>query len=57
VFLEPDHVRVQLFAWTVEVGAACDDIEPTAVTVKLPEPLGDRRLMDANPTPCRGCGG
>jgi hypothetical protein len=57
VFLESDRVGVQLFAQTVEVGAACDDVEPTAVTVKLPEPLGDRQLIDANPTPCRGCGG
>ena len=57
VFLEPDRVRVQLFARTVEVGAACDGIEPTAVTLSLPEPLGDRALKDANPEPCGGCGG
>jgi hypothetical protein len=57
VFLGPNDVRVQLFARTVEVNAPCDGIEPTAVSVKLPEPLGDRWLVDANPTPCRGCGG
>lgn len=57
VFLEPDRVRVQLFARTVEVGAACDGIGATAVTLRLPEPLDRRPLEDANPVPCRGCGG
>jgi len=57
VFLEPDRVRVQLFARTIEVGAPCGGIEPTAVTLRLPDPLADRALQDANPEPCRGCGG
>lgn len=57
VFLQPRAVRVQLFAQIVETGADCDGIKPLAVTVRLPEPLGKRELYDANPTPCRGCGG
>ena len=57
VFLEPGRVRVQLFAQLVKPGATCVDVKPTKVTVRLPEPLGARELVDANPEPCRGCGG
>jgi hypothetical protein len=57
VFLQPKAVRVQLFAQLVKPDADCWDVKPTEVTVRLPEPLGTRDLVDANPTPCRGCGG
>jgi hypothetical protein len=57
VFLEPGRVRVQLFAQLVMAGAKCEHLKPTKVTVRLPEPLGTRELVDANPKPCPGCGG
>lgn len=57
VFLQPRTVQVQLFSKRVERDAECTDQEPTKVTVRLPEPLGGRELVDANPPPCRGCGG
>jgi hypothetical protein len=57
VFLQSDIVWVQLFAKRVERDAECTDQKPTKVTVRLPEPLGSRELVDANPSPCRGCGG
>jgi hypothetical protein len=57
VFLQPHIVWVQLFAQLPEPGAECTDQKPTKVTVRLPEPLGTREVADANPTPCRGCGG
>lgn len=56
VFLEPGRVRIQLFSQLVH-DAKCGDQKPTKVTVRLPEPLGTRELVDANPEPCRGCGG
>jgi len=56
VFLEPGRVRIQLFSQLVH-DAKCRDQKPTKVTVRLPEPLGTRELVDANPEPCRGCGG
>ena len=57
VFLQPESVVVQLFAQLVTPDADCGDVKPTEVTIRLPEPLGTRELVDANPTPCRGCGG
>jgi hypothetical protein len=57
VFLHPNTVWVQLFSTRVDPDAACTDPKPTRVTVRLPEPLGRRELADANPGPCRGCGG
>ena len=57
VFLQPGIAWVQLFALRPEPGAECTDPRPTKVTVRLPEPLGTRELVDANPQPCRGCGG
>jgi hypothetical protein len=57
VFLQPNVVWVQLFATRLEPGAECTDQEPTKITVRLPEPLGRRELIDTNPLPCRGCGG
>lgn len=57
VFLEPDRVRIQMFARTADIGALCDGMQPTSVTITLPEPLAGRELEDANPEPCRGCGG
>jgi hypothetical protein len=57
VFLYPKAVLVQLFATRVEPDAECTDQKPLKVTLRLPEPLGSRELVDANPEPCRGCGG
>ncbi len=63
VFFEPGTVRIQMFVRTVEPSGSCAGLKPTAlgpskaVTVTLPEPLGTRRLEDATPRPCRGCGG
>ena len=63
VFLERGKVRIQLFIRTVEPPGSCEGIAPTAlgpptaVTLTLPEPLGTRKLKDATPEPCRGCGG
>ena len=54
VFLEPERVRVQLFAKLVKPDPDCKDVKPTKVNVRLPEPLGTRELVDANPEPCRG---
>ena len=57
VFLQRNVVWVQLFAQLPELGAECTDPKPTRVTVRLAEPIGKRELVDANPRPCRGCGG
>ena len=57
VFLYPHAVAVQLFAQLPEPDAECTNPKPTKVTVRLPEPLGKRELIDNNPNPCRGCGG
>lgn len=57
VFLQPRTVWVQLFATRLEADAECTDQQPTKVTVRLPEAVGRRELVDGNPTPCRGCGG
>jgi hypothetical protein len=57
VFLSPRAVTVQLFAQLPSGDAACTNPKPTKVTVRLPEPLGKRGLIDNNPSPCRGCGG
>lgn len=57
VFLQARYVQVQLFSTRVGRDAECTDQEPTKITVRLPEPLGRRELIDVNPSPCRGCGG
>ena len=57
VFLQPNIVWVQLFARRLEPDAECIDQKPTKATVRLPEAVGKRELVDVNPTPCRGCGG
>jgi hypothetical protein len=58
VFLERARVRIHLLIRPVEPFGSCDGIEPTPVTLTLPEPLGARRLKDAvDHDICRGCGG
>jgi hypothetical protein len=58
VFLEQGRVRIQVFARSVKPRGSCDGIDPTPVTVVLPEPLGPRDLKDvADHNPCLGCGG
>jgi hypothetical protein len=63
VFYEPRTVRIQVFVKSVDPPGSCDGLKPTtlgppvAVTLVLPNPLGARKLEDATPEPCRGCGG
>jgi hypothetical protein len=58
VFLEQDRVRIHLFVRSVKPQGSCKGIDPTPVTIVLPEPLGPRLLVDAvNHDICEGCGG
>ena len=60
VFFEPDKVRMQVFVRHAEPQShqACKGVDPTAVTVTLPMPLGERALVDiVNHDICYGCGG
>ncbi len=57
VFFEPGTVRIQVFVLSKKPRGSCRGVRPTAVSVTLPEPLRSRKLEDATPEPCRGCGG
>jgi hypothetical protein len=58
VFLEQERVRIHLFSQHLEPSGQCTGVDPTPVTVTLPEPLGDRVLKDVvKHDICYGCGG
>jgi hypothetical protein len=58
VFFEQNRVRIHLFSRHLEPSGQCDGVDPTPVTITLPEPLGDRIPVDVvNHDICYGCGG